>query len=64
VKECTYPLTSRAVVDRIYTDLSVIDVTERGFQLRELAPGVTYEYVAEKTGAPLAPIEDGSRPRP
>ena len=64
VKECTYPLTSLAVVDRIYTDLAVIDVTERGFQLVELAPGATYEYVAERTEAPLVRIEDDPRPRP
>ena len=37
VQQCTYPLTSPAVVDRIYTNLAVIDVTERGFQLVELA---------------------------
>ncbi len=61
VRECTYPLTSPAVVDRIYTDLAVVDVTERGFQLVELAPGATYEYVAERTGAPLARIEDDPR---
>ena len=56
VKDCTYPLTSPTIVDRIYTDLAVIDVTDDGFQLVELAPGVTYEYVAERTAAPLAPI--------
>lgn len=58
VEQCTYPLTSPGVVDRIYSDLAVIAVTERGFQLIDLAPGVTYEYVAERTGAPLAPIEE------
>ena len=61
VTECTFPLTSPSVVDRIYTDLAVIDVTERGFQLVELAPGATYEYVAERTSAPLARIEDDVR---
>jgi 3-oxoadipate CoA-transferase beta subunit len=61
VQECTYPLTSLAVVDRIYTDLAVIDVTERGFQLVELAQGATYDYVAERTGAPLIRIEDDLR---
>jgi 3-oxoadipate CoA-transferase beta subunit len=44
------------VVDRIYTNLAVIDVTPDGFQLVELAPGVDYEYVQERTGAPLLPI--------
>ncbi|MHC5111401.1 MAG: 3-oxoacid CoA-transferase subunit B [Planctomycetota bacterium] len=61
VKECTYPLTSLAVVDRIYTNLAVIDVTGHGFQLVELAPGVTYDYVAESTGAALIRMEDDAR---
>jgi 3-oxoadipate CoA-transferase beta subunit len=61
VSECSYPLTSPGVVDRIYTDLAVIDVTDRGFQLVELAPGVSYDYVAERTGAPLNRIEDDPR---
>jgi 3-oxoadipate CoA-transferase beta subunit len=56
VAECTYPLTGPAAVDRIYTDLAVIDITPDGFQLVELAPGVDYDYVAERTGAPLIPI--------
>jgi 3-oxoadipate CoA-transferase beta subunit len=63
VPECSYPLTSPGVVNRIYTDLAVIDVTEGGFQLVELAPGVTYDYVAERTGAPLRRIEDDPRPQ-
>jgi 3-oxoadipate CoA-transferase beta subunit len=62
VAECTYPLTGLAVVDRIYTDLAVIDVAGHGFQLVELAPGVSYDYVAERTGAPLTRIEDDPRP--
>jgi 3-oxoadipate CoA-transferase beta subunit len=53
VERCTYPLTGRAVVDRIYTDLAVIDVTPGGFEVVELAPQVTAEYVEERTGAPL-----------
>ncbi len=56
VKECTYPLTGLGAVDRIYTDLSVIDITADGFQLVELAPGVHYDHVAERTGAELIPI--------
>jgi len=58
VEECTCPLTGRGVVDRIYTDLAVIDVTPDGFQLVELAPGVDFETVKERTGAPLLPIQD------
>lgn len=56
VEACTYPLTGPGVVDRIYTDLAVIAVTEEGFQLVELSPGVSFDYVAERTGAPLLPI--------
>ena len=60
VSECTYPLTGPSVVDRIYTDLAVIDITPAGFQLVELSPGVTYDYVAERTDAPLLPLAEGA----
>ena len=53
VAACTYPLTARAVVHRVVTDLAVIDVTPRGFELVELAPGVTAAEVREATGAPV-----------
>jgi 3-oxoadipate CoA-transferase beta subunit len=53
VETCSYPLTGRRVVSRVFTDLAVIDVGPDGFLLRELAPGVTLEEVVEKTGAPL-----------
>jgi 3-oxoadipate CoA-transferase beta subunit len=53
VETCTYPLTARAVVSRIYTDLAVIDVASNGFRLLELGPGVSLDDLCEKTGATL-----------
>jgi acyl CoA:acetate/3-ketoacid CoA transferase beta subunit len=53
VQRCTYPLTGRGVVTRIYSDLAVIDVTEHGFALVELAPGIAFDFVQERTGAPI-----------
>jgi 3-oxoacid CoA-transferase subunit B len=49
VDECSLPYTGRGVVERIITDLAVIDVVPGGMQLVELAPGVTEEEVREKT---------------
>ncbi|MGN6388982.1 MAG: 3-oxoacid CoA-transferase subunit B [Burkholderiaceae bacterium] len=48
--KCNLPLTGVGVVDRIITDLGVLDVTEQGLKLVELAPGVTPQEIAEKTG--------------
>jgi len=53
VKKCTYPLTGKGVVDRIFTNLAVLDVTEEGLKVREMAPGVTFEYLQEVTEAKL-----------
>ena len=53
VGSCTFPLTGLGVVRRVYTDLAVIDITANGFELVELCPGVDFEYVQERTGAPL-----------
>jgi len=58
VKQCSYPLTGPAVVNKIYTDLAVIEVTSDGFALLELAPGVGFEYVKERTEAPLIDMRD------
>ncbi len=54
VDECTLPYTGRGVVDRIITDLAVVDVTPEGLVLRELAPGVSVDQLREQTGAELA----------
>jgi 3-oxoacid CoA-transferase subunit B len=51
--QCNLPLTGVGVVDRIITDLGVMDVTPQGLKLVELAPGVTRELIQSKTGAPL-----------
>jgi 3-oxoacid CoA-transferase subunit B len=53
IPECTLPLTGVAVVDRIITDLGVMDVTPEGLKLVELAPGVSREQIQSKTGVPL-----------
>ena len=53
VKECTYPLTGKKVVDRIYTDLAIIDIKKEGLFVREMAPGITFEQLQQKTGAKL-----------
>lgn len=54
VRECSLPFTGRGVVQRVITDLAVIDVTGDGLVLRELAPGVTVEEVVGKTEPSLA----------
>jgi len=61
---CTYPLTAAAVVDRVYTDLAVLDVSPGGFVVREVAPGVTPEALQAVTGARLTFATDLTVVRP
>jgi 3-oxoacid CoA-transferase subunit B len=49
VDECSLPYTGKGVVQRIITDLGVIDVTTEGLRLIELAPGVSEQEIREKT---------------
>ncbi|MFZ9434450.1 MAG: CoA-transferase, partial [Burkholderiaceae bacterium] len=51
--QCTLPLTGVGVVDRIITDLCVLDVTPQGLKVVEMAPGVTAEDLRQKTGVAL-----------
>jgi 3-oxoacid CoA-transferase subunit B len=51
--KCTLPLTAVGVIDRIITDLAVMDVTPHGLRVVEMAPGVTREELQAKTGVPL-----------
>jgi 3-oxoacid CoA-transferase subunit B len=53
LEECDLPYTGRGVVNRIITDLAVLDITDDGLQLVELADGVTFDDLQDKTGAPI-----------
>ena len=55
LRACTFPRTAVGVVSRIYTDLAVIDVTPRGLQAVDFAPGVSFEYLQARTGCDLLP---------
>jgi 3-oxoacid CoA-transferase subunit B len=55
LSSCTLPLTGVGVVDTVITDLCVLQVTDAGLQLVELAPGVSLQEVADRTGCPILP---------
>ena len=52
-RACTYPLTAKGVVQRVYTDLAVLDVTPRGFIVTEMIPGLTRQDLQNRTEAEL-----------
>ena len=58
VRQCTFPLTARNCVKMIFTDLAVIDITQQGLVLREIAPGWTLEEVQALTESKLIIAED------
>jgi len=53
VQQCTYPLTGKQVVTRIYTNYAIIDIRDKKLYIRELAPGIEMEFLQQVTGAPL-----------
>ena len=53
LKECTLPLTGKAVVDRIITNLGVLDVAHKGLQIVETAPGVSHDDLRAATEATI-----------
>jgi 3-oxoacid CoA-transferase B subunit len=55
---CTYPLTAAGVVDRVYTDLAVLDVTADGFRVREMVAGLTRDDLQGATAARLSFAEE------
>lgn len=57
VERCSYPLTAAGVVKRVYTNLAVLDMTPRGFEVVDLAPGMTFEALQSLTSARLSRSE-------
>jgi len=58
VQQCSFPLTAKNCVDKIFTDIAVIDVTQQGLVLKEVAPGWTAEEVQAITEVPLVIADD------
>lgn len=61
VGELRQPVTAYRVVNRVFTNLAVIDIAPGGFVVSDLAPGVTWAYLSERTNADLAPGSEGVR---
>ena len=61
VERCSYPLTGVGCVNRIYTDLAVIDVTPHGLRVVEIVDGLTFDELQRLTGVPLASASAGRR---
>jgi 3-oxoadipate CoA-transferase, beta subunit len=53
LRRCSYPLTAAACVKRVYTELAVLDVTERGFAVVDMVPGLTFEALQQRTEGTL-----------
>jgi 3-oxoadipate CoA-transferase beta subunit len=62
VQRCTYPLTAMKCVDRIYTDLAVIDVTPRGLEVVEMVEGLQFDELLRLTAVPLAKRKETPSP--
>jgi 3-oxoacid CoA-transferase subunit B len=59
VEQCSLPLTAAGCVNRVYTDMAVLDVTDEGMRLTEIAQGLTVEQVIAATDCPLILPENG-----
>jgi 3-oxoadipate CoA-transferase, beta subunit len=53
LRHCTYPLTAVGAAKRVYTNLAVLDITDKGFVVRDMVPGLTFEALQDVTDAPL-----------
>jgi len=53
VEECSFPLTGKEVVERIYTNLAILDIKKEGLFVKELAPNVSFKYLQDRTATKL-----------
>jgi 3-oxoadipate CoA-transferase beta subunit len=53
VRRCAYPLTAKGTVKRVYTNLAVLDIEPRGFVVRDMLPGLSFEALQQRTEAKL-----------